>query len=88
VGEGRTYEILPGVGEVANRMIDCERHCAVGRGVVDEARAGSGTSLLQGGHRRQVGVDQLNRYGLRDLLQLLRVRHPFLVYLVRALGLA
>ena len=57
-------------------MIDCERHC--GRAVVDDSSRIIGSGALLQNHRRQVGVDQLNRYGLRDLLQLLRVRQLFL----------
>lgn len=71
--DGKSHTISPAVGEVANRMIDCERYCDMDRKTCDVAdlavRADS--ELLQS-HRRQVGVDQLNRYGLRDLLQLLR----------------
>ena len=53
-GEGESYTILPSVGEVANRMIDCEKHCTVARGAADEIAPATG-SLLQS-HRRQVGV--------------------------------
>lgn len=63
--EGKGYSILPGVGEVANRAIDCERHCTL-----DGDAGGLGPQSV--GSRR-MGVDQLNRYGLRDLLRMLRV---------------
>ena len=69
--EGNSYVILRGVREVANCVIDSVRRCTDGCVVADETMR-TPVPLLQS-HRRQVGVDQLNRYGLRDLLQLLRV---------------
>jgi|EP01049_Picozoa_sp_SAG25_P005127 hypothetical protein len=63
-----TEQFTVGAATSSSGFIACEQHCRVA-----SEWAGSELSALLPPQRQKTGADQLQRYGLRDLLQLLRV---------------